>query len=83
VRQKKDAPPVFLQDVVKASGGRYFEALSDRELGRRFMDVLADIRSRYVLSFAPSDSAALGLHELAVRLKRAKGEVLARRGYRR
>jgi VWFA-related protein len=83
VRQKKDAPPVFLQDVVKATGGRYFEALSDRELGRRFMDVLADIRWRYVLRFAPSDAAAPGLHELGVRLKRAKGDVLARRGYRR
>jgi VWFA-related protein len=71
----------FLEDVARATGGRYFEALSDRELNRRFLDVLADIRSRYVLSFVPSDPAAPGFHELNVRLTRAKGDVLARKGY--
>jgi hypothetical protein len=81
VRQKKDAPPVFLQDVARATGGRYFEALSDRELNRRFLDVLTDIRSRYVLSFTPAAASAPGFHELTVRLKRAKGNVLARKGY--
>lgn len=83
VRQRKDAPPVFLHDVVRATGGRYFEALSDRELGRRFLDVLADIRSRYVLRFSPSEGPSPGWHELTVRLRRGRGEVLARKGYRR
>jgi VWFA-related protein len=81
VRQKGDARPSFVQDVVKATGGRYFEALSDRELGRRFLDVLDDIRSRYVLSFSPSDASAPGFHALRVRLARRKGDVLARKGY--
>ncbi|MFN8092090.1 MAG: VWA domain-containing protein [Vicinamibacteria bacterium] len=81
VRQKSDARQSFLQDVVKATGGRYFEALSDRELNRRFLDVLADIRSRYVLSFTPTDASAPGFHELAVRLPRVKADVLARTGY--
>ena len=81
VRQKSDARQSFLQDVVKATGGRYFEALSDRELNRRFLDVLADIRSRYVLSFTPSADAAPGFHRLEVRLERAKADVLAREGY--
>lgn len=81
VRQRGDTRQSFLQDVVKATGGRYFEALSDRELNRRFMDVLADIRSRYVLSFVPSEPARPGFHALGVRLTRAKGDVLTRTGY--
>jgi VWFA-related protein len=81
VRQRGDAPSDFLPNVVRATGGRYFEALSDRDLGRRFADVLADIRSRYVLSYAAAGAPEAGWHELAVRLRRGRGDVLARSGY--
>lgn len=80
-RQRGDRPQTFLRDVTRATGGRFFEALGDRDLRARFLDVLADIRSRYLLSYTPEGVDAPGWHALAVRLKRAKGEVLARPGY--
>jgi Ca-activated chloride channel family protein len=71
----------LLRGLVRATGGRLFEAASERDLRARFLDVLADIRSRYVLSYAPEGVDAAGWHALEVRLKHVKGELLARPGY--
>jgi VWFA-related protein len=82
VRERGERQEPFLRDVVRATGGRLFEAASQRDLRARFLDVLEDIRSRYVLSYAPLGvDAAAGWHALEVRLKRVKGDVLARPGY--
>lgn len=80
-RERDDRKEPFLRDVVRATGGRLFEAASERDLRARFLDVLGDIRSRYVLSFSPWGPAADGWHALEVKLKRTSGEVLARPGY--
>jgi Ca-activated chloride channel homolog len=78
---KGDPKEPFLGDVVRATGGQLFEASSERDLRGRFLDVLADIRARYVLSYAPRGPGASGWHALDVRLRRVKGDVLARPGY--
>ena len=70
----------FLRDITRATGGRFFQAAGADELRPRFLDVLGDIRARYVLSFAPGPGEA-GWHTLDVRLKPVKGDVLARPGY--
>ena len=77
-RERKEP---FLSDVAHATGGLLFEAASERDLRARFLDVLSDIRSRYVLSFTPRGADTAGWHALEVRLKRVKGDVLARPGY--
>jgi VWFA-related protein len=81
VRQRGGARSGFLQDVVRATGGRYFEVVSDRDLRLRFLDVLADIRSRYVLSYTPAGVPEPGWHSLTLRLKRRKADLLSRKGY--
>ena len=81
VRERSEPREPFLRDVVQATGGRLFEAESERDLRARFLDILSDIRSRYVLSYAPRGADAAGWHALDVRLRRAKGDVLARPGY--
>ena len=80
VRQQGEPREAFLRDVCARTGGRLFEIEHERDLRARFLDVLADIRARYVLSFHPGPGAA-GWHALDVRLKKGKGEVLARPGY--
>jgi len=80
-RGPDDRREPFLRDVVRATGGQLFEAASERDLRARFLDVLADIRSRYVLSYVPGGAQPAGWHSLGVRLKRVKGDVLARPGY--
>jgi VWFA-related protein len=82
MRARSDSKERFLGDVVAATGGKLFEAASERDLRGRFLDVLRDIRARYVLSYTPGGvDAAAGWHALDVRLKRVKGDVLARPGY--
>jgi len=58
-----------------------FEASSERDLRARFLDVLEDIRSRYVLRYVRSGPGSPGWHKLEVRLRNGKGDVLARPGY--
>jgi VWFA-related protein len=81
VRARGDRAQPFLRDVARATGGRLFEAARASELRARFLDVLADIRSRYVLSYRPRGGEAPGWHALEVRLKSGGGDVLARPGY--
>ncbi len=81
VRGKGERKERFLGDVAKATGGRTFEASSERDLGARFLDVLEDIRARYVLSYVPEGRPSPGWHVLDVRLRQKKGDVLARPGY--
>jgi VWFA-related protein len=81
VREQGGRREPFLRDVVAATGGRLFEVQSERDLRARFLDVLSDIRSRYVLSYTPAGVESPGWHAVEVRLKRVKGDVLARPGY--
>lgn len=81
VRAAVEPKERFLDDLVRATGGRLFEAVSERHLRQRFLDVLADIRARYLLSYAPQAASRPGWHTLAVRLKHGKADVLARPGY--
>jgi len=82
-REKGDPENPFLREVTRATGGRVWTARSEKELRARFLDVLDDIRSRYVLSYAPQGATFAGWHSLEVRLKQGRGEVLARPGYYR
>ena len=81
VRAKNDRSHPFLRDVTRATGGRLFEVAEPDELRAGFLDVLADIRNRYVLRYAPRAGDAPGWHALEVRLKGGGGDVLARPGY--
>jgi len=81
------APPVIssaspmLRRAVGASGGRVWSAASDRELRRLFLEVLQELRDRYLVTYVPPDPATTGWHQVEVRLNDARGDVLARPGY--
>ena len=81
VRARNDRSQPFLRDVTRATGGRLFEAEKIEDLRARFLDVLADIRNRYVLRYAPRGGDAPGWHTLEVKLRKGAGDVLARPGY--
>jgi VWFA-related protein len=70
----------LLEDVAEATGGRVVLANSDDRLRRVFLEVLREMRSRYVLTFTPTN-AEPGWHTLSVRLKKGDGRVTARQGY--
>ena len=71
----------FLDEVAMATGGRVWSAESGDDLGDKFLDVLTDIRTRYLLSYTPQGAEPGGWHTLRVRLRGKRGDVLARPGY--
>lgn len=71
----------LLRELADLTGGAVLPTGGD--LGEAFRRILATVQSRYVLRYMPRGVKAEGWHTLAVRLKRAKGEIRVRRGYRR
>lgn len=71
----------FLRRVAAATGGRMWAAGSSAQLEEAFVSVLRDIRSRYLLSYTPATPPRAGWHALQVKVKRGKGQVIARPGY--
>jgi len=82
-REPDDPSHAFLRQVAEATGGRTWEARELDELRERFLDVLRDIRGRYVLSYSPQGVPGPGWHRLEVKLRGRRGDVLARPGYLR
>lgn len=71
----------FLARLAESTGGRLWSVASDDDPIPAVKRALAEMRSRYVLRFERPRSARVGWHRLEVRLKQAKAEVRARRGY--
>ncbi len=73
--------PAFLRDLCDATGGRLIEIESAWNLSAVFLDVLEEIRQRYVVSYSPRGVSKEGWHRLEVRIKGRKAAVKARPGY--
>lgn len=73
--------PRALREAVDAGGGRLWMASSGAGLRERFLAVLDELRSRYLLSYVPSGPRTPGWHDVSVTLVDARGDVRARPGY--
>ena len=71
----------FLEQLAEATGGRIWSASSDRELAQLFTKALDEMRGRYLLTLTPRGVTGDGWHELKVKLRDARGDVVARQGY--
>ncbi len=71
----------FLERVTEDTGGRLWKVEGDKDLKGTFEEVLRHIRSRYLVTYYPQGVGGEGWHTLKVRLKRGRGDVLARPGY--
>ena len=83
-RKRGEAPKDYgkpLDDLADATGGRVVFADDGRDLRGLFVNLLAECRGRYVLTYAPTGVASTGWHRLEVKLKDKRGTVTARRGY--
>lgn len=71
-----------LDQLARATGGRYFQIDDPTELPGAVGDVLEELREQYVLGF-PADTAPVAWHSIDVELRRGGGaEIVTRRGYR-
>jgi VWFA-related protein len=73
----------FLQEATRISGGRLWDASPRGGLRDAFVEVLEGLRTRYLITFYPSDGTRAGWHKLQVRLARGRGTAIAREGYYR
>jgi VWFA-related protein len=71
----------LLEAFADETGGRVVHADDERRLRSTFIDVLAEFRQRYVLSYTPAGVSDESWHTIDVRLKGRSGQVKARRGY--
>lgn len=71
----------FLQELSAATGGRLIELGEGEDPGPAFLEILAEFRRRYVITFTPTGVPAGGWHPLQVRVNRANVRVQARPGY--
>jgi VWFA-related protein len=70
-----------LRELAEETGGGLLLARSPDGLRDTFARILAENRTRYLLSFSPRGGGRSGWHALTVRLQGRAGEVRARRGY--
>ncbi len=73
----------FVDRLASESGGSVLSAEGSGELQAAFERIVAEFRSRYVLTYMPRGVEAAGWHPLQVTLKGRSGRVTARRGYLR
>jgi len=83
LEEGRDAQPSspFLGELVKASGGRRWSATSAVRLSGLFTAALDEMRSRYLLTYYPTNADRDGWHPLAVRLAKVRADVTHRPGY--
>jgi VWFA-related protein len=70
-----------LRQIARASGGRFWDPDSPKDLRDAFAAIAAQMSERYVLRYAPQGITRPGWHKLDIRLRNAKGSVSARQGY--
>jgi VWFA-related protein len=81
-RGAEDRPQLdALRKIAEATGGQLWPAGDSSQLERTFLRILAEMQSRYLLSYTPSGVAREGWHPLRVTVKGRKGIVRSRSGY--
>lgn len=73
---------MFLPRLAEETGGSILTVTSD-DLDRAFVEIVAEFRHRYVVTYMPEGVEAGGWHQLEVRTRQRGVDVRARRGYLR
>ena len=76
-------PNALLSLVTEDTGGELIYTEPARDLGSVFHGIVAQFKSRYLLTYTPEGVPPDGWHPIEVKLKEARANVKARRGYLR
>lgn len=77
------SPTQFLHTLADDTGGADFTTSRSADLADRFVEIVKEFKSRYLLTYAPTGVPPSGWHTIEVKLKGGRGKVTARRGYQR
>ncbi len=80
IRQVRTRPDRVLRRLADETGGGYFALTGTKDLGASFTRIAQELRSQYVLGFAPA-SLDGKVHKLAVNVKKPGMKVRARKTY--
>jgi Ca-activated chloride channel homolog len=80
-RQALEPDGALLSSITKEAGGRVIRVRDATSAAAAFVDVLREMRSRYVLAYYPRGVPRGGWHPLKVTLRNRRGEIQARAGY--
>jgi VWFA-related protein len=81
VRREHATRTRVLRKVTDESSGRLVETDSYEHLRALFLEILEEMKTRYLLTYSPPEPVREGWHELEVKVKRKGVDVRARRGY--
>lgn len=73
----------FLAAITEDTGGKMQDAENTTSLRHMFLRVVAEFRTRYLLTYTPTGVPAAGWHPVDLKVKKARGPIVARRGYMR
>jgi Ca-activated chloride channel family protein len=74
-------PHGFIVELTDRTGGSVLFVQKTTELAAAFSRIVAEFKSRYLLTYSPRGVPSAGWHPLEVSLKNRRGQVTARRGY--
>ena len=72
----------FLEEIASSTGGRVLKADTDNNLPKAFDEILREFRTRYLITYSPTDGSA-GWHRIELKLKGRRADINARAGYQR
>lgn len=78
----KDRQERALRDIAELTGGQLFALHGRADLKETLLEILAAMKSRYLLSYEPRGVSRPGRHEIRVRVKDRRAKVRHRREYR-
>jgi Ca-activated chloride channel homolog len=79
--RSEDDDDQLLKRVAEATGGRLLTALSSRRLRAVFVEIVNEMKARYIVSYYPQPQPREGWHDVRVDVKRGRNNVTVRRGY--
>jgi VWFA-related protein len=71
----------ILEQMTKASGGRFFEVSKKEPLDKIYKDINEELRNQYVLGYSPGPDASPGYHKLHLAVKPKDLTVQTRDGF--
>ena len=71
----------FLSSVTAISGGAFLTVGSSSRLEKNFVDILKEIKTRYLLTYYPQGEREEGWHDVRDPTQNRRAEVRARQGY--
>lgn len=80
-RQENAGRNKLLRQLTTASGGRLLQTQSAEDLQPVFLQILGEMKTRYLLTYQLPPDAHPGWHDVEVKVKRRGVDVRARRGY--